>query len=72
MERKQWNNEKLLERIENMHINKSQLAREFGYSPQAMNKKIHGMRKFTVPEAYIMCKRLNIPLEDMLIFFSEL
>ena len=61
---------KIQDKIKKSHKKPVDLARRIGITPQTLNGKIHGQTRFNVPEAYILCRELGIPLEDMCEYFN--
>ncbi len=52
--------EKLNSKIKEIGIKKKAIAKEFGISVQALNKKLAGDTKITVDDASIFCEVLRI------------
>lgn len=61
----------LNERIKESGIKKSKLAEMLGISKQSLSNKLHGRVDFSANEALIICKALNIDINDFEYFFAQ-
>lgn len=61
---------KLKGRIREMGFTYAKVAKELGLRRESFGRKLAGKTAFSVPQAFAICDMLEIPREDMHIFFS--
>lgn len=59
-------NENLTQLLFRMGWKQNDLARAIGMTPQTVNRKMHGVSAWTLPEADALCKALNVEVGQLL------